>query len=295
MLVGQVEIGTANQPGQESSLGEREGADIFIEIDRSRLAKSIDGKAIALTEINLVRVKHKNLLLGQPVLKNQGEKDFRQFSPDGAARRQKEIARKLHGQSAATLKTLVRTKIGKGGGNHAERIHAMVRVKPVVLRGKNGVHQRLGEVLVTNQATLGAGRSKESSDGFGFEPVGLQGGHIIEIRNRHEAIIFEFQSAPDLRRFDRFGRKTQDRVDFQPIGRHGEGTGASDILTLSIASLLEVDREAPHCRTLSNLHLAWSSKDYSRIAENISIQTGINDSRELQVKVDKNTRPCCET
>jgi hypothetical protein len=38
------------------------------------------------------------------------------------------------------------------------------------------------------------------------------------------------------------------------------------------------------------LQLAWGSQDYSRIAENVPIQAGINDSREMQVKMNKNTR-----
>ena len=61
-----------------------------------------------------------------------------------------------------------------------KRIHAVVRVKPMVFRGKNGIHQRLGEVLVTNQATLRAACAKEGGDGLGLKPVGLQGGHIVE-------------------------------------------------------------------------------------------------------------------
>jgi hypothetical protein len=38
------------------------------------------------------------------------------------------------------------------------------------------------------------------------------------------------------------------------------------------------------------MQLARGSQDYRRIAENVPIQAGINDSRELQVKVNKNTR-----
>ena len=120
MFVRQVEIRTANQPGQESGLGEREGADVLVKIDRSRLAESIDGKAILLTEIDLVRVKHENLLLGQPVLEDHGEKDFRHFPPDRATRCQKEVSRELHGQRTATLQPLVRAEIGEGGGDNPE-------------------------------------------------------------------------------------------------------------------------------------------------------------------------------
>ena len=175
MFVGQVEIRTTNQPGQESGLGEREGAEVLVKIDRSSLAESIDGKTILLTEIDLVRVKDENLVLGQPVLEDHGEKDFRHFPPDRATRCQKEVSRELHGQRTATLKPLVRAEIGEGGGNHAERIHAVVRVEPMVFGGENGIHQRLGEVLVTNQATLRAACAKEGGDGFGLKPVGLQG------------------------------------------------------------------------------------------------------------------------
>jgi hypothetical protein len=38
------------------------------------------------------------------------------------------------------------------------------------------------------------------------------------------------------------------------------------------------------------LQLAWGSQDYSRVAENVPIQAGINDSRELEVEMNKNTR-----
>ena len=60
----------------------------------------------------------------------------------------------------------------------------------MVLRGENGIHQRLGEVLVTNQVTLRAAGAKEGGDGFGLKPVGLKGSHFVEICNRHEAVSF---------------------------------------------------------------------------------------------------------
>src|ERR1039458_2710033 len=107
MPVGQIEIRTANQPRQERGLRQREGADVFIKVDRSRLAESIDGKAIPLTEIDLIGVEDENLLLGQTVLKDHGDEDLRQFSPKRAAGRQEQISGELHGESAATLKPLV--------------------------------------------------------------------------------------------------------------------------------------------------------------------------------------------
>src|SRR5271157_572754 len=180
MFVGQVEIRTANQSGQESGLGEREGGEVLVKIDRSRLAESIDGKTIMLTEIDLIGVKDENLILGQPVLEDHGEKDFCQFPPDRAAGGQEKVSCELHGQCTATLEPLVRAEIGDGSRDHTERIHAVVRVKSMVFGSENGIHQRLGEVLVMNQMTLGAAGAKEGGDGFGLKPVALQGGHIVE-------------------------------------------------------------------------------------------------------------------
>jgi hypothetical protein len=38
------------------------------------------------------------------------------------------------------------------------------------------------------------------------------------------------------------------------------------------------------------LQFAWGGQDYSRITENVPVQTGIDGSRELQVEMDKRTR-----
>jgi hypothetical protein len=51
-----------------------------------------------------------------------------------------------------------------------------------------------------------------------------------------------------------------------------------------------VGRDRAGSQRLSHLQLAWGSQDDSRIAENVPIQAGINDSRELHVEMDKNTR-----
>jgi hypothetical protein len=51
-----------------------------------------------------------------------------------------------------------------------------------------------------------------------------------------------------------------------------------------------VSHDRAGSQRLSHLQLAWGSQDDSRIAENVPIQAGINDSRELQVEMDRNTR-----
>ena len=153
----------------------------------------------------------------------------------------------------ATLKPLVGAEIGDGGSNHAERIHAMVRVKPMVFGGENGVHQRLGEVLVTNQATLGAACAKEGGDGLGLKPVGLKGGHIVEVGNRHEAITFEIQSRRTFDHLTVAEKRLGAGSDFQPVGRDGKAPDTSDILTLGVAGLLEETRDAcGHLRLVHN-------------------------------------------
>ena len=243
-----------------------------------------------LAKIDLVGVKDENLLLGQPVLDDHGEEDFCQFPADGAARCQKEVSRELHGQCAATLKPLVRAEIGEGGGHHAESIHAVVGVKPMVFGGENGVHQRLGEVLVTNQMALRAAGAKEGCHRLGLKPVGLQVGHIVEIRNRREAITLEFQAGWTFDHLTVSEERLGARSDFQSRDRESKAADAADILTLAVAGLSEEYRDTAGICPLSTMQLAWGSQDYRRIAENVPIQAGINDSRELQVKVNKNTR-----
>jgi hypothetical protein len=51
-----------------------------------------------------------------------------------------------------------------------------------------------------------------------------------------------------------------------------------------------VSRDRAGSQRLSHLQLAWGSQDYSRIAENVPIQAGIDDLRELEVEMNKNTR-----
>jgi hypothetical protein len=38
------------------------------------------------------------------------------------------------------------------------------------------------------------------------------------------------------------------------------------------------------------MQLSWGSQDHGRITENVPMQAGINDSRELQIEMDED--PC---
>jgi hypothetical protein len=62
------------------------------------------------------------------------------------------------------------------------------------------------------------------------------------------------------------------------------------LLTLGVAGLPEVSRDVAGSQWLPHLQLAWGGQDYSRIAENVPVQAGINDPRELQVEMNKSTR-----
>jgi hypothetical protein len=160
----------------------------------------------------------------------------------------------------------------------------------MVLGSENGIHERLGEVLVTNQATLRAACAKEGRDGFGLKPVRFQRGHAVERRNRHEAIAFEFQPRWVFGHLTISEERLGARLDLQPLARHGETPDTSALLALGVAGPPQVSRDRVGSQRLSHMQLARGSQDYRRIAENVPIQAGINDSRELQVKVNKNTR-----
>jgi hypothetical protein len=51
-----------------------------------------------------------------------------------------------------------------------------------------------------------------------------------------------------------------------------------------------VSSDSADSQMLSHLQLARGGQDYSRIAENVPVQSGIYDSRKLQVEMNKNNR-----
>src|ERR1035441_8309086 len=79
-------------------------------------------------------------------------------------------------------------------------------------------------------------------------------------------------------------------ANFEPTGRQGKATDAFDILTLNIPGLLEMCCDVMGICFLPTLNGAGGSQNQSRIAKNVPIQPGINDSRVAQVKVNESAR-----
>ena len=99
-----------------------------------------------MAQKNLVHVDLKNLVLGQHVLKFEGQQNFVNLAGVALLCRQVSIARDLHGDGRRTL-TFRAADVGQAGANHAQVIDATVLKKARILNRQNGVFHDLRDVL----------------------------------------------------------------------------------------------------------------------------------------------------
>ena len=76
VLVRGVQVGPANQGGEQGRLRQGQALDVLVEVGVRGFSKPVDGKTSALTEVSLVGVELKNLPLAQALLHEQGQEDF---------------------------------------------------------------------------------------------------------------------------------------------------------------------------------------------------------------------------
>ncbi len=96
-------VGPLNDAGQQRALGQIELAHILAEVGLRGLAESVDGKAAALAQVDLVGVHLEDLLLVEAVFELERDDDLDHLALDALLGREKEAARQLHGQRGAAL------------------------------------------------------------------------------------------------------------------------------------------------------------------------------------------------
>ena len=110
-------------------------------------------KAIcALPQIDLVQVDLKNLVLGEQVLKFQGQQNFVDLSGESLLRAQVHVSRHLHGDGGSTLALGV-AQIGQTRTNETDVVNASVLVKACVLDRQDGILHHLGNVFEGSQVS----------------------------------------------------------------------------------------------------------------------------------------------
>ncbi len=145
-----------NQPGQHRRLGQREILDVLAEISPRRLAKAADGERTALSQVNLVGVELKDLLLGELLFQLKGNQNLDQLALDPLLGRQEEAARELHGDGRAALFVAARPQIDQRRFQQPPIIHSAVLKKTAILNRNDRVDQVLGKIVELYQLALGS-------------------------------------------------------------------------------------------------------------------------------------------
>ena len=160
--------GRLGQPGEHGGLGEAQLLERFAEVDLRRGGKAVS----ALPQINLVHVELEDLVLGQAVLDLEGEEHFVQLARGCFLRGEEKVARHLHRDGAGALAAAAGDEVGVGRAQHSYIIDARVLIEALVLGGKDGVLERVGDFLDRHhRATLLA----ELADQHALRGVNPQG------------------------------------------------------------------------------------------------------------------------
>ncbi len=149
-----VAVRRADDARQKRRLAERNVVNVVIEVCQRALGKTVDPKAAAVAQINLVGVELENLLLGKAVLEFERHHGFGQFPPPGALRAEEEAARQLHRQRAGALGPSVVPQIGPSGAHDANQIETRMLEKTLVLGRKQGLLQYFGNVFKADASPL---------------------------------------------------------------------------------------------------------------------------------------------
>ena len=143
--------------------------EVFAEIGEGRLAKSVDGKAPAITDVHLVHVQLENLLFREALLELHRHHRFGQFAAPRPLRAKEETPRHLHGQRAGALQVRFVAQVGPRRAQNAHGIETGVLEKSLVFRGENRVQERLRNVGVAHRPALFARTIKQIRDQLGLD------------------------------------------------------------------------------------------------------------------------------
>ena len=175
MAVGREVIGPLDHAGQQRAFGEIELAHVLAEVGLRGFAESVDREAAALPEVDLVGVHLEDLLLAEAVFELEGDDDLDDLALDALFGSEEEAARQLHGERGAALLLLPGGQVAHDRFGQAEVIDAVVLEEAAVFNGQHRVHQVLRDLVVGDEAALGAvGVFAEAGDQHGLELVAGQ-------------------------------------------------------------------------------------------------------------------------
>ena len=112
-----------------------------------------------------LRIELEDLLLAEFLLELERDHDLRQLALDGFFRRQKERARKLHGDRRAALLVALARDVDPERLGQAKEVDAAMLEEAAVFDGENRVHHHFRNLVVLDHLALGALlRVKQGSD-----------------------------------------------------------------------------------------------------------------------------------
>src|SRR6185437_12514231 len=220
-------LGTLGQRREQRSLRQCEIARMFGEVGLGAGFEAVRAAA----EVDLIRVKREDLLLGKVALDLQREEDLLQLASVGLLRGEEEVARELHGDGGCPLRALVGVQVGVRRTNDSNEVHAAVRLEVLVLDGEDGLAKHWWKFRVRhNDAAL----QREGAEDF---PV-----NVVELGGRVGAVALEIRHLRDGYGEDHHqrGHNAQDSSACQ---QHEE-SGSAGELRLTGGGVH--DREAAH-------------------------------------------------
>src|SRR5579871_5910039 len=130
MAEGREVVRALDHAGEQRAFGQVELLDVFAEVSLRGFAKPVDGKAAALSEVDLVGVELEDLLLGKAVFELESDDDLDDLALDALFRGKEESARQLHGERRSALGFLSGGHVADGGFGEAEIVDAAVLEEP---------------------------------------------------------------------------------------------------------------------------------------------------------------------
>ena len=174
-------VGTLDDAGEQGTLCGVELTEILAEVRLGGLAEAVDGEGAALTEVDLIGVHLKDLLLAEARLQLERDEDLDQLALDVADGRQEDAARELHRQGgAAAGVAAIALKVVIHPAEHRVVVNAAMLKKAAVLDGGYGLHHARRDLVVGDQAPFGAVLVfGKRCDELRLELVGAERGAVV--------------------------------------------------------------------------------------------------------------------
>ena len=134
----------ARQAGDQRGLGQRQVADLLVEVHLRRGPDAVG----ALAEKDPVEVQGEDLLLGEAALDAQRREHLLQLAPHGPLGGEHRIASELHRDGPTALAHAAGGHVARHGAQQSLPVDPRVLEEPVVFRREERVDDHLGNLLV---------------------------------------------------------------------------------------------------------------------------------------------------